>query len=198
MGQSPEELTAEIARTRGALASDLDELQDKVSPSAIVDRKKAAARDRVLGVREKVMGGANDARGKVAGGAEGASNAASNAASQAVDSAHQAAETAQQRYDGAPLAAGVAVFGLGMVISALLPASKVEARAAAQVTDTIKEQAAPLVDDARAAAADVGQSLRDSAASSVEEVKQTAQDAASHVQEEGASSAQNVRSETTG
>ncbi|MFW6776185.1 DUF3618 domain-containing protein [Nocardioides sp. CPCC 205120] len=190
MGQSPEELTAEIARTRGALATDLDELQDKVSPSAIVDRKKAAARQRVLGVREKVMGGANDARDKVAGGAEDAGNAASNAAS-------QAAETAQQRYDGAPLAAGVAAFGLGMVISALIPASKVEARAAAQVTDTLKEQAAPLVDDAKAAAADMGQSLRDSAASSVEEVRQTAQDAATHVQEEGASSAQNVKSETT-
>lgn len=198
MGQSPEQLTAQIAQTRSNLATDLDQLQDKVSPSAIVERRKAAARERVLGVREKVMGRAHQA-GDAAGGVAGAaSDTAGNVASAASDAASRTATTAQERYDGAPLAAGVAAFGLGMVVAALVPASRAEAQAAAQVTDTLKEQAAPLVDDARAAAAEVGQELRDAAQSSVEEVRHTAQDAASRVQDEGSSAAQQVRSETTG
>jgi hypothetical protein len=38
MGQSTEELTSQIEDTRGRMASDLDALQDKVSPAAIVQR----------------------------------------------------------------------------------------------------------------------------------------------------------------
>ena len=44
MGQSTEELSTQIAGTRESLASDLDALQDRVSPSAIVERRKEAAR----------------------------------------------------------------------------------------------------------------------------------------------------------
>ena len=47
MGQTTEELNAEIARTRESLASDLDALQDRVSPTAIVERRKAAAKGRI-------------------------------------------------------------------------------------------------------------------------------------------------------
>lgn len=198
MGQSPEELTAQIAQTRNDLAADLDQLQDKVSPSAIVDRRKAAARQRVLGVRDKVMGRAHQA-GDTAGGVAGAAgDKASSVADAASDAASRTAATAQERYDGAPLAAGVAAFGLGMVVAALFPATRAEAQAAAQVKDTLQQQAAPLVEDAKAAVADVGQELRDAARTSVEEVRHTAQDAASRVQDEGTSAADQVRSETTG
>ena len=40
MGQSPEELTSQIEDTRERMASNLDTLQDRVSPSAIVERRK--------------------------------------------------------------------------------------------------------------------------------------------------------------
>ena len=46
MGQSTEELTTQIAGTRESLATDLDALQNRVSPSAIVERRKEAARGR--------------------------------------------------------------------------------------------------------------------------------------------------------
>lgn len=74
MGQSTEELSRDIAGTRRDLASDLDALQDRVSPQAIVERRKAATRDRVRSARDKVMGTAHEARGGVAGTASGATD----------------------------------------------------------------------------------------------------------------------------
>ena len=62
MGQSTEELSQEIAETRQSMTANVDALQDKVSPSAIVERRKQAARGRMLGVRDRVMGTAHHVR----------------------------------------------------------------------------------------------------------------------------------------
>ena len=48
MGQSTEELRSEIEQTRQSMTADVDALQDRVSPTAIVERRKQAARSRVL------------------------------------------------------------------------------------------------------------------------------------------------------
>jgi hypothetical protein len=58
MGSTPEELNHEIAGTREALATDLDALQDRVSPQAILDRRKAAVRSQAQHLRSRVMGAA--------------------------------------------------------------------------------------------------------------------------------------------
>ena len=47
MGQSTEELSNEIEETRRSMTTNVDALQDRVSPSAIVERRKAAARGRM-------------------------------------------------------------------------------------------------------------------------------------------------------
>ena len=186
MGESTTELNHDIEETRDRLGTHLDELQDKVSPAAIVDRRKTAARTRVAGVREKALGTVRSV------------GDSTPSPSDASGLAHDAAGTAKQQYAGAPIAAGVAAFGLGMVISALVPASRVEQKAATQVKDTVQDQAQPLLQDAKQAATEVGQNLKDSAAGSVQEVKATGQEAVANVKDEGQSSAQNVRSETTG
>ncbi len=190
MGESTEELTHDIEESRNRLGAHLDELQDKVSPAAIADRKKQAARSKVLGIREKALGTARQAGDKASGTGSGLTDKVSGTASDAAD-------TAQEQFQGAPLAAGVAAFGLGMVISALIPATRAEQKAAVQVKSTVQEQAQPLVADAKQAAAEVGQNLKDSATESAQQVKQTGQEAAAHVKDEGQSSAQNVKSETT-
>ena len=59
MGQSTEELTSDIAQTRESMTANVDALQDRVSPSAIVERRKQAARSRVQGMRDRVMGSAH-------------------------------------------------------------------------------------------------------------------------------------------
>ena len=67
MGQSTEELSSDIEQTRQSMTANVDALQDKVSPAAIVERRKQAARGRVQGVRDKVMGSADSGRDSASG-----------------------------------------------------------------------------------------------------------------------------------
>jgi hypothetical protein len=147
MGQSTEELSGEIAQTRRSLASDLDALQDRVSPSAIVQRRKSAAQDRLRQVRGRVMGTVHDAQSSTA------------------DGASSAAETAQEKYAGAPLAAGLVAFGAGMVLASMFPASEREAVAADRVVGAVKEHGQPLVEEAKSKGQQVAQQVKESVTS---------------------------------
>jgi hypothetical protein len=184
MGNDTDQLTTDIADTRDRMSTHLDELQDKVSPSAIVDRRKQAARAKVGGLREKAFGTARSATDALPSAPSG-------------PSASDAADTARQQFQGAPIAAGLAAFGLGMVIAARVPASDAESRAAVQVKDAVQDKAQPLVDDAKQAATDLGQNLKDSAVTSAQQVKDTGVDAVATVKDEGRSSVASVRSDAT-
>lgn len=188
MGQSTEELSGSIAETRNTLASDVDALQDRVSPSAIVERRKAAARSRMRKVQQRVMGTVHDARNTTASGMSSASGSAQSAVGSAQDKA-------QEKYDGAPLAAGLVAFGAGMVLASLIPASEKEAVAAGKVVDAAKEQGQPLLDEAKSQAQQVAQQAGQRASEAAQEVKDTATQSAERVQSEGQSAASSVREE---
>src|SRR5688572_19948844 len=132
MGQSTEELSQEIAETRRSMSSNVDALQDKVSPSAMVERRKAAARSRLQSARERVMGTARDTGSSAAGVAASAKDSAQETLGSVKDTAQGAASSTQERIEGAPIAAGLVAFGAGVVLSSLIPASDKEARAAAK------------------------------------------------------------------
>jgi hypothetical protein len=198
MGQSTEELSGEIASTRESLASDLDALQDRVSPGAIVERRKQAARSRVGGIKDKVMGTAQSAKDSVTGTAHGAASSTHGAVSSAQDAVGGTQDRVQDRVQGSPLGAGLVAFGAGMVIAALMPASEKETRAGAQLVDTAREQAQPLVEHAKATGQEVGQHLADSASQGAGEVKDAAAEGAGKVQSEGRSAAESVQSEVKG
>lgn len=206
MGQSTEELSTQIAGTRENLASDLDALQDRVSPSAIVERRKEAARGRLRSVRDKVMGTAHDTRTTAAAGAgsavgtakdsaHGAVGSAQSAVGSARDAASGAADTAQEKFQGAPLAAGLVAFGAGMIIASLFPAAEKETVVAAKVVDTAKEQGQPLVEQAKSVGSDIAQQAGEQAKQAAQEVKDTAQQGAEEVKSHGQSAADSVRSE---
>ena len=88
MGQSTEELSQEIAETRRSMSSNVDALQDRVSPSAMVERRKAAARSRLRSARERVMGTARDA-GLVVASLIPASDSEARAAAKVLDTAEE-------------------------------------------------------------------------------------------------------------
>jgi hypothetical protein len=197
MGQSTEELRAEIEQTRQSMTSDVDALQDRVSPSAIVDRRKQAARSRMLGVRDKVMGTAHSAGTSASGTAGSAKDSAAGAVGSVKGTAHDTVSTAQDKVQGAPLAAGLVAFGAGMIVSALIPASEKEAVAAGHAVDAAKEHGQPVVDQARSVAQDVAAEVKDTAAQAAQEVKDTATDSAQKVKSEGQSGVDEVRSQTS-
>jgi hypothetical protein len=197
MGQSTEELREEIEQTRQSMTTDVDALQDRVSPSAIVERRKQAARSRMLGVRDKVMGTAHSAGTSASGTAGSAKDSAAGAVGSVKGTAHDTVSTAQDKVQGAPLAAGLVAFGAGMIVSALIPASEKEAVAAGHAVDAAKEHGQPVVDQARSVAQDVAAEVKDTATQAAQEVKDTATDSAQKVKSEGQSGVDEVRSQAS-
>ena len=90
---------------------------------------------------------------------------------------------------GNPLAAGVIAFGVGWLVSSLLPASQVEQQAALKV----KENAAPVSGVITDAAKDAAQNLKEPVQEAVQSVRDTATEAADTVKQEGRSAAGDVR-----
>jgi cell division septum initiation protein DivIVA len=166
MGASTEELSTDIARTRQELAQDVDALQDKVSPTAILERRKSALRDRWSAAKDKVMGSGQSAT-------QGVSSATSSAGSAIED-----------RVDGSPLAAGLVAFGAGLVIAGLIPATKAEAQGAQRLKEAAQEHGQPIMDQARSAAQEVGDQLKDKASEAADEIRSSAQESADRVKEE--------------
>jgi gas vesicle protein len=170
MGTSTEELSNDIALTRAELSQDVDALQDKVSPSAIIERRKSAVRGRLTAARDRVMGG-------VVGGGQDAAQGVSSATS-------SAGGAIGDRVEGSPLAAGLVAFGAGLVIAGLIPATKAEAQGAQRLKEAAQEHGQPVMDQARSAAQEVGDQLKGKASEAVDEVRSSAQESADRVKEE--------------
>jgi ElaB/YqjD/DUF883 family membrane-anchored ribosome-binding protein len=183
MGQTTEELNAEIAGTREDLASNLDALQDRVSPQAIINRRKEGARNRFRDLRSRVMG-SNDS------GTSGASGSGDTVRGTAED----VAGTAREKLEGSPLAAGVIAFGAGMIVAALLPATKPEVDAAQRLADTAQEQGDSIVESARSAGQEMTSGLQDSARDAAQSLAEHAKESATRMKDEGQHSAERVQS----
>jgi len=116
-------------------------------------------------------------------------HAAGSAAGTVQDTAYAARRQAQ----GNPLAAGVVAFGLGWLVSSLLPASQKEQ----QVAYKVKDQAQPAVQAVGQKAGEVLGEVKDNlqqpAQQAVQSVKETATDAAGTVQQEARYAAADVR-----
>ena len=200
----PDVIRRQIEDTRRELSYDVDALNEKVNPARVVDRRVAAAKGRVTSLKEKVMGSAQDttsqahgmasnAAGSVQGAASSAADSVQSAASTAMGAVQQAPDTIVRQAQGNPLAAGLIAFGVGWLVSSLLPASSKERELAQQAEDAFKEHKDAILEPAKQAAQEIGDQLKPAAQQAVDSVKSTAQDAASTVAEEGKSAAQDVQ-----
>ena len=92
-----------------------------------------------------------------------------------------------------PWPPGLIAFGVGWLVSSLLPASEKEKQLAQQAETAVKEHKDALLEPAKQAAQEIGDQLKPAAQEAVESVKATAQDAATTVTEEGKSAAADVQ-----
>lgn len=178
MTDSPDAIRADIERTRETLGSDVDALADKVTPSKIVERQKNKVHSAVSGLRDRLMGAADDT-------ADGASHAAHGAA----EAVHGVAHDAKAKAQGNPLAVGLVAFGVGLVVASLIPPSRAERDAAA----TAKDKAQPIVEGAKDLAHEIVDDLKDPATEAASAVKDRASEGVAHVKEESAAAASTVR-----
>jgi hypothetical protein len=200
----PDVIRRQIEDTRANLSYDVDALNEKVNPTRVVDRRVGKAKSSVAGLKDKVFGAAHDGGSQVGGAAQSAAGSAQHAASSAAGTVQSAAhsavgavqsapDTIQRQAQGNPLAAGLIAFGVGWLVSSLLPTSEKEKQLASQAESAVKEHSQPLVDQAKNVAQEIGDNLKPMAQDAVESVKATAQEGVEAVKSEGQSAAQDVQ-----
>ena len=180
MSNDPEQIRREIEHTRLELSDNVNALGDKVNPGSIAKRQVGRVRGAATSVKDAVLGSASDA-----------ADTAGSAAGTVGDAVADAHGAVARKAHGSPIAAGLIAFGAGLLVSSLLPASRVEQQAAEKVKDT----AQPMVDDLTDTAKEVAGNLKEPAQQAVEEVKSTATDAAATVKDEATSATQDVKSQ---
>lgn len=171
MTNDPDQIRADIERTRYNLGSDVDALADKVDPSQIVDRQTEKVKNKLGSVRDSIMGARDDAG----------------------DAVGDASDTLVRKAKGNPLAVGLIALGAGWLLSSLIPVSEKEK----DVASKAKDAAEPLVQEVTEAAKEVAAELKQPATDAVNAVRDRATSAADNVKSEATSSAETVKSEAT-
>jgi hypothetical protein len=215
----PDEIRADIARTRAALSNDVDELADAVRPQNVARRQVDKVKDAASNLKDRVMGSDDDdsystkdavtdkayaakdavadrayaVKDTVSDSAYQAKETVSDKASQAGEVVRQAPETVKRKTQGNPLAAGVIAFGLGMLVSSLIPSTEKER----QVVSGLQENLGPVKEKASEFARDVGDNLRQPAQEAAQSVKETAQEGVQNVKYEGQSGAADVKDQVS-
>lgn len=192
--QNPEALRRDITATREDMGQTLDEIEDRIRPSRIVERRSARvrqtfrrARGAVMGATEDVRQGARGGAGSVGGTVQQAGERARQRAGSAAETIGDAPDAALEGTRGNPLGAGLIAFGAGVVAAGLLPDSRAEQRVAAAVA----EQLQPVKEELGEVAAEVGRDVADSA-------RESARRTADHAREEAAEATREVRDDVSG
>lgn len=176
---NPDQIRADIERTRAGLSRDVDTLTETANPRNIADRQVDRVKGAVRNVRDHVMGAPDDPydSGVVGDRADELKRRGSSAA----DSVADAPDRVRQRARGNPLAAGMIAFGIGLLISSAIPSSQREQHAA----ERLQDKAEPLKEELTGAAQQLGDRLKEPAQEAAESVKASASDAAGTVKQEG-------------
>lgn len=185
----PEQIRADIERTRAALSNDVDSLTDQANPKNIAQHQVDKAKDRATGLKDKVMGSASDSASSV-----------SSTASNAGDNLAAVPGQAKAKTQGNPLAAGLIAFGAGLLVSSLIPASRKEQQLAAGVKDNtepltqqLADRAKEVADHLKAPAQDAAESVKATATDAVDTVKQDSSTAVTDVQDQAHQSKDNLQ-----
>jgi len=180
MSNDPDQIRREIERTRSELSDNVNALGDKVNPGSIAKRQVGKVRGAATSVKDAVMGSASDA-----------ADSAGSVAGSVGDAVSDAPSAVARKAQGSPIAAGLIAFGAGLLVSSLLPASRVEQQAA----ENIKDTAQPMVDDLTDTAKEIAGNLKEPAQHAVDEVKSTATDAAATVKDDATSAVDDVKTQ---
>ena len=198
----PDEIRRDIERTQAALSRDVDVLTEKVSPGRIVERRVGRVRTTLGRWKDNVMGSAPTPHGHHSA-AQRATDAVSSArdgvggaVSDAADAVQGAPAAARQQARGNPLAAGVIAFGVGWLVSSLIPATRREREVAEQARERATELGRPLAEKAGEVAGEVRDNLAGPARQAAESVQATAADAGRTVADEGRAAARRVQHQT--
>lgn len=169
--QTPDEIRADIEATRQRLGGDVDALAEKMSPTSFAQRQTDRVRAGFKRAADSIMGSDDD----------GSVGDAVNSAGQAVgDAVRQAPQEALRQTRGNPLVAGLVAFGVGVLVSSLIPSTRVEREAASAA----KEHAQPVLEEAQRIGGEIAEGMREPAQQAVEQVRGAAESGVQHVRDD--------------
>jgi gas vesicle protein len=174
MGQTTEDLKSQIAEQRESLGQDLEAIGDRVSPSRMAQRRKAAVRERWDSTKQRVMGTTGDTTAKASSMVSGVGNTVSSLP-----------RNAAQVAEGNPLAVGLVAFGTGLVLATLLPETRPEQQLAEKVQPMVENAASEI----GGAAQEAVEQLKPKTQEAIEQVKSSAMDSAAQVKEQASDAA---------
>jgi len=180
------------------MGSTLEAIGDRVSPERMVERRKAAvgrgfrkARDTIMGSRDYEEPRLAHMKDQMKDQAATVKDQAANAVSAAADRVQHAPEMLAEQTRGNPLAAGLVVFGAGMLVATIFPETRTEQRLvdAAQpqlqhATGELKDAGRELAQDARQLGQEATQEVRAAGSEAAETVKQQAQTSTEQVRQD--------------
>ena len=178
----PDQIRAEIERTRSSLSSNVNALAYEAKPSTMAKRKVGKVSGAVTGLRERVMGSAQESTSTISDSAQSAMSIGDRVRAVRAYRCAQAGARQPSRSRARRLRCRA---GGGCAD----PASEKEQQAAVAV----KDKAQPLQQEMTDVAKDAAQNLKEPAQQAAQAVKDTATDAAATVKEEGTSAAQDVQ-----
>ncbi|GIG86033.1 DUF3618 domain-containing protein [Plantactinospora endophytica] len=200
MTSDPSQIRADINRTQDTLGANMNALGDRMNPRNAANRQAGKVRGGWQRIRENVMGSTAHARDNVMGARDNVMGTAQHAreTSQARlagagNRLQSMGQQARQQPEGHPLAAGLIAFGLGVIASALLPASDPERRMAGRLRDEFSEHSGQLKQQATGAAQQAREHLREPVQQATESVRSKAGQQAGGMREQARSSAQELR-----
>ena len=187
---NPDEIRADIARTRAELSENVNALGDSTKPGNIVRSQVDDVKEGARNLKERIFGGNDDpydqyATSNTGPGVRDKASALMDDAGQAVSDAPMKVKSSTR---GNPLAAGLVAAGIGALIGGLIPPTRFEKEKASEIAD----QAQPLVDEVKQLATEAKDNLAPLASEAAESVKGTAQTAADEVKTEATSAKDEV------
>jgi Protein of unknown function (DUF3618) len=201
----PDEIRADIERTRAALSDDVDDLAESVKPKNMAGRQVGKVKEAASNIKDRVMGSDDDdySTGAVSTASDKASSAkeavadktyaardtVSEKASEARDAVSRAPATVKRKAQGNPLAAGVIAFGIGMLVSSLIPSTEKERQAVSHLQENLE----PVKEKASEVAQEVAANLKGPAQEAAHSVKTAATEGAENVRQEGAAATAEVK-----
>lgn len=196
----PDQIRADIERTRADLSDNVDALTEKVSPSRIAERQTEKVKGAFSDAKEKVFGVAEDAKDRVMGAKDSATASVHSATEGVRGSAGSMADTAsaaprrvRSQTQGNPWAAGLVAFGVGLLAAGLIPSSRREREMVGQVKES--DALSQVKDEVKGAGQEMAEHLREPAKQAADDLKATATSGAAEVKDTAAAAKDEVQGE---
>ncbi len=182
MGQTPDELRREIEDTRASMSDTVEAIGYRADVPG-------RAKEKVVGVKDRVAGAITGAKEKVTGAGQSAASSVSDATPSREEVAQQARRAAGIAQEN-PLGLAVGSLAAGFLLGLVVPSTRVEQERIGPIADQVKDKAREAGQEALERGKQVAQQTAETAKQATQEMAPLVQDAVKEVAQQTKETAQ--------